>query len=155
MAMLFYISYPFTIVTIYFSLPLKQTKTSFAFKISPLFHFDLLPFGYQPIGPRPSHQTPLAALAREGYRIAAQEACSGPAFLQSVLYVSAAICSAFSPWTRPVLRDTGSLPLWQKLGSQPKRNRVERQGLLRDQLKGNSLSVFESLDKGLSQENNN
>lgn len=81
---------------------------SFAFKISPLFHFDLLPFGYQPAGSRPSHQTPLGCLAREGPQIAAQEACSGPVFLQSALYVSAAIWSVFSPWTGQVLRDARS-----------------------------------------------
>lgn len=81
----------------------------FAFKVSPLFHFDLLPFGDQPTGSRPTHQTPLGCSAREGPQIVAQEACSGPGFLQRALYVSAAICSAFSPWTGQVLWDARSL----------------------------------------------
>lgn len=80
-----------------------------AFKISPLFHFDLLPFGDQPTGSRPTHQTPLGCSIREGPQIAAQEACSGPGFLQRALYVSAAICSAFSPLTGQVLWDARSL----------------------------------------------
>ena len=81
----------------------------FAFKVSPLFHFDLLPFGDQPTGSRPTHQTLLGCSAREGPQIVAQEACSGPGFLQRALYVSAAICSAFFPWTGQVLWDARSL----------------------------------------------
>lgn len=40
----------------------------FAFKISPLFHFDLLPFGGQPAGLRPSQQTPSGCLGKGGTR---------------------------------------------------------------------------------------
>lgn len=76
-AMLFHIFYSFAITT-YFSLPSKTNKheMSFAFKVSPLFCFDLVLFGHKPTGPKP-HQAPLHCLGREGFGIAAQEACSG------------------------------------------------------------------------------
>jgi hypothetical protein len=49
---------------------------SFAFKMSPLFHFDLVPFGHKPTGSRPSGQT-LAGLGKGGVPMEAQEACWG------------------------------------------------------------------------------
>lgn len=67
-----------------------------AFKISPLFHFDLLPFGYQSTGPRPSHQAPPAALARERHGIAAQEACWGQCSFTCPLGVSCHLFGSLS-----------------------------------------------------------
>lgn len=111
------------------------------------------PLATSPLVPGQVISLPPAALAGEGHVAAAQEACTGPASLQSALYVSTAICPAVSPWAGQVLRDARSLPLRPRLCPQPQRNKGERQGLLRDQLRGSSLCVFASVDKDLSQEN--
>lgn len=55
----------------------NKQKMSFAFKMSPLFYFDLVPFGHKPTGPKPSGQTPLHSLGKGGDRITSQEACRG------------------------------------------------------------------------------
>lgn len=72
--------------------PLKQTnkKCPLLLKMSPLFHFDLVPFGYKPSGSRPNGQLLHRALARQGTWISVQEACRD-------LYVSATSCPAFPP----------------------------------------------------------
>ena len=113
---------------------------SFAYKISPRFHFDLLPSGYQSPGPGPSRQAPRAALAREGSGTAAQEACRGPCHVPPV-------CQLPSVPLALLGRGRGSV--------RSPHERVERQGLSRDRLTGNSRYASERVDKGPSQENNN
>lgn len=111
------------------------------------------PLAPSPLVPRQVIRSLWAALASEGHRTAAQEACSGPAFLQNALYVSAVICSAFSLWTGQVLRDTGSLPPPTealKLCSQPQRNRLERQGPLETNLEETASRYLKVLTRAYS-----
>lgn len=155
MAVLFYIC-PFTITITYFSFPSKTNKQKPCLLLKYHLFFTLIycPLATSPLVPGQVIRLPPAALAGEGHGTAAQEACTGPAALQSALYVSTAICPAVSPGAGQVLRDARSLPLRQRLCPLPRRNRVERQGLLRHRLRGSSLCVFESVDKDLTQENN-
>lgn len=154
MAVLFYI-YPFTITITYFSLPSKTNKQKpcLLWKYHLFFTLIYCPLARGPLVPGQVIRLPKAALAGQGHGTAAQEACTGPASLQSALYVSTASCLSVGragpqrcPFPPPTLR--------QRLCPQPQRNRVGREGLLRDQLRGSSLCVFESVDKGLPQENN-
>lgn len=111
MAALFY-TYPFTITITYFSLPSKTNKQNPCLLLKYHLFFTLIycPLATSPLVPGQVIRLPQAALAGEGHRTAAQEACTGPTSLQSALYVSTAICPAVSPWAGEVLKDACSLP---------------------------------------------
>lgn len=120
--MLFHIFDPFAITITYFSLPSKTNKQemSFAFKMSPLFHFDLVPFGYKPLAPGQVVRLLCIALAREGMWDCSSGSLLGPAFLQSALYVSATSCPAFPPPDRAGPREAPSLsPATKALSAAP------------------------------------
>lgn len=136
---MFSLTYHFAVTISYFSLPSKTNKQKchLLIKYHPFFTLIYCPLAPSPLVPGQVIRLP--GLPRQGRvaATAAPEACWGPCHVSPVCQL---------PSVRLALLEGG------RGAARSPHERVERQGLSRDRLTGNSRWVFGRVDQGLSQE---